>query len=661
MALNSNFRTLTADNIEGLVDNRNYLKSSFENGTIQGWTEMAVTLTSGLPTGTPTISATAAGSLALTATTLTPLSGSRSLLMNVPTSLTAGHGFISDEFTLDRMDLGKVLTVSFDYERTSGTLNFSGLLGSQTLMVYIYDASAGGNNWIQPAGFLGMNQSSGPGRVSATFQSSVVSGQKYRVAVIASQAVGSACSLEFDNFTCSRVTAPIGPVVTDWVSYTPTLKGTGSDPTLGSTGTITGRWRRVGDSLHVQMQAAASGTGISVGSGDYYITVPSGLSIDTSRINASVGTCEAFNSGTYSHTGVSVVFNTLGVGGIISDNISGGRIGQNHPSANWWSSGDFITINAQVPISGWSSATQQSSDTDTRVVAARLSGSTTSIANSSATRVTFTTKNYDTHSAASFTTFVAPVSGFYRASAIAENGGTTAQFSAWGVWLYKNGVYYGGTATAKLSSTNAYISGSVSDNIQLNAGDTVEVYVFQNSGGAISLNNAWFSIERISGPSVVAATESVNFVRRSASGQQINSGVGSYVDLPVAEFDSHNGWVPASGSYNAATGQWSVQNPVYRVPVSGTYLMSGTVGFLAAVFNGAICAVNLAKNGASFSTGTTQSSPSGSQYITSATCLVKCNAGDTLSLIVYHDAGAARNIQNYGPERTYLSIVRVGN
>jgi hypothetical protein len=171
----------------------------------------------------------------------------------------------------------------------------------------------------------------------------------------------------------------------------------------------------------------------------------------------------------------------------------------------------------------------------------------------------------------------------------------------------------------------------------------------------------YITVERLSGPSVIAASESVNFVRRSASGQQVNSAIATYVDLPISDIDSHNAWVSASGVYNPATGTWSVQNPGYRIPVSGTYLVSGASGFLSAVFNNSICAVNLLKNGASFATGTSVSSASTSQYVTGATCLVKCNAGDFISLAVFQDTGASRNIQNYGSERTYMSITRIGN
>jgi hypothetical protein len=226
--------------------------------------------------------------------------------------------------------------------------------------------------------------------------------------------------------------------------------------------------------------------------------------------------------------------------------------------------------------------------------------------------------------------------------------------------LYKNGVQAYRIGTQPFSTSQS--GGACSTTAYFNAGETVSIGIIQLSGAAQTLEPAGrFTVDRLSGPSVVAASESVNFVRRSASGQQVNSAISTYVDLPISDIDSHNAWVSASGVYNPATGTWSVQNPGYRIPVSGTYLVSGASGFLAAVFNNSICSVNLFKNGASFATGTSVSSASSSQYVTGATCLVKCNAGDFISLTVFQDTGAIRNIQNYGSERTYMSITRIGN
>ena len=561
MALNSNFRTLTADNIEGVSADRNYLKSSFENGQLTGWTEVSVALTSGLPTGTPTISSTAASSLALSATSVTPLSGSRSLLVDVPSALTAGHGFISDEFTLDRMDLGKVLTVSFDYERVTGTYNFSGTLGSQTWMVYVYDATAGGANWIQPAGFLGMNQSSGPGRVACTFQSSVTAGQKYRIAVIASQAAAGASSIEFDNFTCSRQTAPIGPVVTDWRSYDGsfyegTTNNRNSEMSLRKT-----FWRRVGDYLEVEFSAQRNGSASIGGSTAFYLTLPPGLVIDQTNMTDS-------NNGIFFNSNSTTFQGTFQAGAFIGSSQSAWFISQVGAVQHVYNNTNFppnLFFGGQIrfKIQGWSSNVQLSNDTDTRVVAAAGNFASTSIptqaSEGSETRIEFFSKFIDTHDTTTITSlskYTAPVSGIYKISAILTDISAAGAFAVI-LKLFKNGAVAANRFSR--SDGNASQNGiSGSFMAYLNAGDFVDFRIFQNSGSAKSFGpSSTWSIERLSGPSVIAASETVAYRGNRTAGNYATNNSSAVIAFNSTSVDTHN-------AMNTSTG-------TYTVPVSGIY------------------------------------------------------------------------------------------
>ena len=669
MALNSNFRTLTADNIEGIVDDKNYLKSSFENGTITGWTEVAVTLTSGLPTGTPTIGATAASSLALSATSVTPLSGSRSLLVDVPSALTAGHGFISDEFTLDRMDLGKVLTVSFDYERVTGTYNFSGTLGSQTWMVYIYDATLGAANWIQPAGFLGMNQSSGPGRVRATFQSSVTAGQKYRVAVIASQAAAGASSIEFDNFTCSRQTAPIGPVVTDWVDRGAiTITGSTSNPTKGATAVDKMWTRRVGDNLEVRIEYVQSATG-SAGSGDYLVSLPAGFSIDTNKVTAdsaieggasdytlnnSVGSA---NLGVTNNNlvGAVCVFDAtrIRIFGITTDGVgvNRGAWGSTFYSLN--TANVFMTASFSVPISGWSSNVQLSNDTDTRVVAARMFRSTTqAITGTAFNKVLLNSSSFDTHSAfdSANSLYRIPVSGFYRVTGCIYGSAITSSFVQ--TRLAKNGTGFADAFQIAGSTSDALAIAT--DIVQCNAGDTIELFVASGDSSYTvqnSSNTTYLSIERLSGPSVVAASETVAARYTNASGQSIPNNSTTAITGWTRDYDTHS-------ILNSGTG-------VVTIPISGKYTFSHMT-----TYNSGTVAVNNQFSVEIQQAGSvTRSIQMGAIYaqnnvsffvsVTGSTT-IHCNAGDTVTIVAFQNSGAARTLAG-GANFNHVSITRVGN
>jgi hypothetical protein len=637
MALNSNFRTLTADNIEGLVDNRNYLKSSFENGTIQGWTEMAVTLTSGLPTGTPTISSTAAASIALSATSITPLSGSRSLLVTGAAGWTAGQGFISDEFTLDRMDLGKPLTVTFDYERVTGTLNFSGTLGSQTLMVYIYDATAGGANWIQPAGFLGMNQSSGPGRVTATFQTSVVAGQKYRIAVIASQAVGSACSLEFDNFTCSRVTAPIGPVVTDWVSYTPT--GSWANTTYA------GIWRRVGDTMQgrVRLQCSAIPTNTQL-----TVNLPAGYTVDLSKYPSSqpatVGLAYVEDFALTGYDGFTFVFNATSIGVKVEDSAAGyarsaNITGNAIPFA--WNNQDYIVLDFSVIIAGWSSSVQMSNDTDTRVVAASIYGVGATVP---VGIVNFQTITADTHGAYSAGVYRFPVSGLYR---ISVNGFKTSGVTS-DCYLRINGVDVSLMTTASTGGTQ----GSGTLVTKQNAGDTVAIYNNTATWTPASNNWPWLSIERLSGPSVVAASETVAEIRENRAGSVIGTST-TKISYPTVIKSTHSAWDSVNNRFVA--------------PVSGTYSVSVIAQGTSAGSERPFEIYATVNGSASWSLSTVKREPNvastfgayGDRYTNNMSGLIPMNAGDYLEVFAISPNGNLGLYPLAGTNK--ISIIRGGN
>ena len=645
-----------AQRIEGIVEDRNYLKSSFENGTITGWTEVSVALTSGLPTGTPTISSTAASSLALSATSVTPLSGSRSLLVDVPSALTAGHGFISDEFTLDRMDLGKVLTVTFDYERVTGTYNFSGTLGSQTWMVYIYDATLGAANWIQPAGFLGMNQSSGPGRVRATFQSSVTAGQKYRVAVIASQAAAGASSIEFDNFTASRQTAPIGPVVTDWVSYTPTGSWTGAV-------TYSGRYRRVGDSIQVIGQIACSGAPTG---GLLTINLPTGISFDTAKIPGSgseitlLGVSNALDAGAAWYAPGHVGYNnaTSVILFVKSTTNSYQEAGLTPTVPYTFASGDLVQFHFTAPISGWSSNVQLSNDTDTRVVSAfgtKTSGTHTSTGNwqdvsSFDSSSTSTHGNFNTATGV----YTVAVSGDYLVSSNVGFASNSVGFR--GIRILKTGGVSTGVGVFMSpisgAQTNIATSGIVRG---LVAGDTLYMQAYQSSGGNLNYATSTdvttnFSISRLSGPSVVAASETVAAVYQTGAGQSIPNNTVTPIVYGTKVFDTHS-------AMNASTG-------VYTVPVSGTFEVKASHYFGTAITATATDVQTIVQvDGISmFGSNLTKSGTVAAPLTTLGSFLVKANAGQTIRIALLQSNSTA-SAQSLLANVTFnwISINRVGN
>lgn len=58
-----------------------------------------------------------------------------------------------------------------------------------------------------------------------------------------------------------------------WNSWTPVLTGSTTNPTLGTGGTITGKYAQIGKLVTVRFQIQF-GSGMSAGSGRYYMTIP---------------------------------------------------------------------------------------------------------------------------------------------------------------------------------------------------------------------------------------------------------------------------------------------------------------------------------------------------------------------------------------------------
>jgi hypothetical protein len=557
------------------------------------------------------------------------------------------------------MDLGKVLTVSFDYERVTGTYNFSGTLGSQTWIVYIYDATLGAANWIQPAGFLGMNQSSGPGRVRATFQSSVTAGQKYRVAVIASQAAAGASSIEFDNFTASRQTAPIGPVVTDWVSYTPTI----TNLNAGTTSSQFYRWRRVGDSINIIGNVTAGGAGISI-TGNVIFSIPSGLSFDTNKLpiisEQALGVGSLHDS-TISRLPCSVnAASSTTFALVVRDNAAtgGNNVSNTSPNLNWFNAaGDSISFELTAPISGWSSNVQLSNDTDTRVVDFRAYTTTARTVNNTAPTVIFENVDKDSHGAynASTGVYTVPVSGDYVVSGQMRIGGLTMTagaffgFSASVDNVYSVRNHYTAFRAVTASSAGNYAEGSGSVLLtNLIAGQTIRVRGWGDNATATFTDGAnTFCIQRISGPSVVAASETVACRYTTVTGQAIpGTGANTLMTGWVKDYDTHNFF----GSSGIAT-----------VPVSGKYEVSlcaftNPTAYSTAQTAGAV----LYKNGSlvsyidqRYGNGTTQN------LTVSGSDAIQCNAGDTLA-VYFYSGGVATTI-NTTPGANHIVIKRIGN
>jgi hypothetical protein len=150
-----------------------------------------------------------------------------------------------------------------------------------------------------------------------------------------------------------------GGPITEWVQYTPTLKGSISDPTVGTGGLAIGWYRRVLGNMEVEV-GFKTGTSPSLGSGSYYATLPLSLSIDfVNMLDGAdgLGNFLGQGSGMWNNSGVgsagiSPFTNGVTHGIFFKDCLTGSDIGTSAPVASWWNnSGTGVTIHARTSLS----------------------------------------------------------------------------------------------------------------------------------------------------------------------------------------------------------------------------------------------------------------------------------------------------------------------
>lgn len=306
------------------------------------------------------------------------------------------------------------------------------------------------------------------------------------------------------------------------------------------------------------------------------INLPTGYTIDTAKLPQTTGGTGSLGYGTALDSGVAayplyIDYSTttavaVYVAGTAAAYGTNSNVTQAVPIT--FGASDAVDVYAKVPIVGWSSNSVQSSDTDTRVVAAvyELTSSTanSSFADNAVEIVDYDTKIFDTHNAVTTGAswkFTAPVSGYYRVSAPLNWANGTNLVSAV-VLLYKNGVQYG--YLSRVFGTDLVVS-SASPIVQLNAGEYIDVRALQDDSASAARSLETTSsryqvcIERVTGPAVIAATESVN--GRYYGATATVTGTDSTVTYSTKDFDSHNAYasgtltIPVSGKYqfNAAT------------------------------------------------------------------------------------------------------------
>lgn len=640
-----------AKNLQGTIQNpdgvllrndgpKNYIKyNNFENAATTGWSLGTTgTLTNGIPTGTPTFGSGAAGTAALIATNFAPtdvLSGNYSLNFADTSPLTVGNMVASDAFTVDLSDYGKVLTWSFNYKLTGVQGNFSGT-SSNTFGVAVYDTY--NNKWIPTTGNFAMTQKSGAGRATGTFQTPAgVDGLDLRFIIYVINTTSPAgTSISFDDFYLGPQSVALGSPVTDWQSFTPTGSWT-------SNTTYTGRWRRVGDTAEFIVVATCSGAPNAT---NLTVNIPFGWTIDSTKFTGAgssplLGTMRTQDVGVreYIPGEVRYLSSTSVDVRYISSFTDTLNLTNAAPFA--YNTGDFVELTFRAPITGWSSQTQMSNDTDTRIIAFRGTN-VASTPVSTLAKIPFTSA-FDTAAGWSTDTYTVPVTGYYRVSAnLISNLVTLAANQNFTIYVYKGAVCQAESGNNG-NAASSFRFASISTVVQCNAGDTLSIQAISdvsttlfNASGACTI-----SIERLSGPAVVAATESVNGYYYT-TGTTINN-TSPTITFGTKVYDSH---AAMSGS-------------TLTIPVSGVYSFSMFLTTASASWTAGYALQGLLTvGGVQYVVASTRTPTMTSILESNGNLDMRLNAGDQITFQVYSDTATTLSVTAY---RSRVQWKRIGN
>ena len=628
------FAQITA--VQEQSTDKNYIVNGGFESAKAGWvtyknTAQALPITG--TGGTPAVT--------LAASTSSPIAGKSSGVITKGASNLQGEG-ISYAFSVDSAAKGRVLTISGLYQIVSGTYSGGTSTTDSDVELYIYDVDAA--QIIQPAGYKLDGGVSGINyNIAATFQANLTS-TNYRLIVHVATVSSSAYSLKLDSIKIGIPNKSQGPPVTDKKLFSMVIGAATTAPTKGTVANEIATWRRVGDSMEIEYELYTSSAG-SAGSGTYLFPIPSGYSIDSSKVAVNFDQNIASNLGVASAyspsfaglaTGYSYAFNNTNIALVIGNNSNNLNI-VSSTYFNLNASAVTYKFRALVPIQGWGSTVTMSDSADTRVVAASGKFGALSITTTLQT-LPLTTVSKDTHGAVSGNTVVIKVPGIYRIAARASISSSTNDLY---LQSFINSVVYGNSYSSGTNSRDIVLD----DTAELKAGDIINFSIQAGSGTGVMTGAGYtsWSVTKMSGPSQIAASETVAISYSSSAGGSIGTS-DTVQSFATKIYDTHGAW---SGS-------------VFTAPIAGKYHVAATI-LTNAVTLGTTSPVILSvnKNGSSYRRfATTLGNGSNSSYGANGSTTIDLLAGETLSIGA---ASAVATSQFPASSFNYVTIERVGN
>ena len=413
--------------------------------------------------------------------TTTPIRGSKSIKLSKDAANRQNSYWDANTSAIDLADISKPLTVRFEYFTST---NFV----SSDVEWFLYDVTNATEIRINAtADFNGKLGSTGGSNDVRKFIGQVYlstsSSYKLRAKILTTSALSY--DIVIDDVWLTPESFYNMPIVAPGEAWTPTGSWTTNT-------TYTGSWDRDGRYMTCAVNVYLSGSPTAA---NLTINLPSGHTIDTTVLPS--GTEHLFGTGVLldSSVGRGVVFiryaNTSSVKVQILKVDSTSNVDSLADVSNTFPATlvatDRLTFSFRVPITQWanSSTVMSTTQANLQTVKARAYRSAAqSVANSTTVKIQLSSESFDNHSAFDSTTnyrFTAPVSGTYRVDA--NIVWLTNATGVRGTLIYKNGT---AIATSYTSGHTSNVTGAtVSTTVQLDKGDYLELYGFQDSGGSL--------------------------------------------------------------------------------------------------------------------------------------------------------------------------------
>ena len=476
------------------------------------------------------------GAISIAAVTSDLLRGEKNLGIT-KTSDVSGSTISYDLFTIDKADLAKKLTISFDYDFSNG-------YADGDIRVQIVKDPNGTAEVIR---VNGEDIKAGKGTHYAQFQTDATE-QEYRLELYWVDSGTGIVSLNIDNVIVGPTNLAFGQLTKiqngklSGASFLSTVRRFSTNAETGDVGLLTysddgtnaTRLTANLDNITISVTyqeepAGSSNNNVS------FISV-NGTKVSTSAMNATPAKLEFQNT----------LHVELNQGDYISFEV-------NETTRFETSGNTFVSYTATR-----SSNTQMSEDLGGRDVVVTGAGNSGAVISANTERIDFTTvidttASWSNVSGNGTDTFTAPETGSYIISGCIY---ATAPVASVSVYIYVNGARNVQGARSDAQATIPFTG-----TVYLTKGDLVDI----RTADTFTLNNAtaehWIHIQKLASPQTILETETVAARYTSNSGQSIPHNSGTVVVFEDIDYDTHN-------AYNPSTG-------VYTIPASGIYSVSG--------------------------------------------------------------------------------------